>query len=81
MTWARGRDEVQRLIDDNEIERVEASTEVADRLRRKRNDTEYPSLTTPGVTTDEATQALGIARETIDAAKKLLDSGRLDEFH
>ncbi len=29
MTWARGRDEVQRLIDDNEIERVEASTEVA----------------------------------------------------
>lgn len=49
--------------------------------RCKRNDTEYPSLTTPGVTTDEATQALGIARETIDAVKKLLDSGRLDEFH
>lgn len=157
MTWARGRDDVQRLIDDNEIERVEASTEVADRLlhdadahvrlaglgleedpagalqlsydaarkasaallavqglrattrgghiavidavraqfndrgglpvfgqinrlRRRRNDTEYPSPTTPGVMTDEATQALGIASETIDAAKKLLDSGRLDPF-
>lgn len=50
------------------------------RLRRRRNDTEYPSLTTPGVTTDEANQALGIAREVIDGAKKLLDTGRLDEF-
>ena len=157
MTWARGRDEVQRLIGDKEIEHVEASTDVADRLlrdaeahvrlaglgldddpagalqlsydaarkasaallavqglrattrgghiavieavraqfndrgglpvfgqinrlRRRRNDTEYPSSITPGVTTDEATQALGIARQTIDAAKKLLDSGRLDEF-
>ena len=50
------------------------------RLRRRRNDTEYPSPTTPGVTTDEATQALGIAREVIDGAKKLLEAGRLDEF-
>jgi hypothetical protein len=157
MTWARGRDEVQRLIDDGEVEIVEASTDVADRLlrdaeahirlaslgldddpagalqlsydaarkasaallaiqglrattrgghiavidavraqfndrgglplfgqinrlRRRRNDTEYPSLTTPGVTTDEATQALGIAREVIYGSKKLLDTGRLGEF-
>lgn len=157
MTWVRGRDEVQRLIDDGEVEIVEASTDVADRLlrdaeahvrlaslgldgdpagalqlsydaarkasaallavqglrattrgghiavidavraqfndrgglpvfgqinrlRRRRNDTEYPSPTTPGVTTDEATQALGIAREVIDGAKKLLEAGRLDEF-
>jgi hypothetical protein len=34
MTWARGRDEVQRLIDDGEVEIVEASTDVADRLLR-----------------------------------------------
>ena len=155
MTWVRGRDEVQRLIDDGEVEIVEASADVADRLlreahvrlaslgldgdpagalqlsydaarkasaallavqglrattrgghiavidavraqfndrgglpvfgqinrlRRRRNDTEYPSPTTPGVTTDEATQALGIAREVIDGAKKLLEAGRLDEF-
>lgn len=157
MTWVRGRDEVQRLIDDGEVEIVEASTDVANRLlrdaeahvrlaslgldgdpagalqlsydaarkasaallavqglrattrgghiavidavraqfndrgglpvfgqinrlRRRRNDTEYPSPTTPGVTTDEATQALGIAREVIDGAKKLLEAGRLDEF-
>ncbi|MDZ7734262.1 MAG: hypothetical protein U5R31_15350 [Acidimicrobiia bacterium] len=157
MTWARGRDEVQRLVDDGELEIVEASTDVADRLlqdadahvrlaslgidddpagalqlsydaarkasaallavqglrattrgghiavidavraqfndrggvpvfgqinrlRRRRNDTEYPSPTTPGVTPGDATQALDLAAETIDGARKLLDSGRLDEF-
>jgi hypothetical protein len=157
MTWALGSDEVQRPIDDGEIEIVEASTDVSgrllrdaeaherlaslgldddpagalqlsydaarkasaallavqelrattrgghiavidavrapfndcgglpafgqiNRLRRRRNDTECPSLTTPGVTTDEATHALGIAREVIDGAWKLLDTGRLDEF-
>jgi len=157
MTWARGRDDVQRLIDSDEIEHVEASSDVADRLlrdadahvrlasrglhddpagalqlsydaarkasaallavqglrsttrgghlatidavraqfsdrgglvvfeqinrlRRRRNDTEYPSPTSPGVTTDEATQALGVARATIDAARRLLETGRLDRF-
>lgn len=34
MTWARGRDEVQRLIDDGGVEIVEASTDVADRRLR-----------------------------------------------
>jgi hypothetical protein len=34
MTWPRGREDVQRLIDDGEIEIVEASSDVADRLLR-----------------------------------------------
>jgi hypothetical protein len=32
MTWARGKAEIQKLIDDGELELVEASTDVADRL-------------------------------------------------
>ena len=157
MTWERGREVVDRLLGDGEIERVEASNEVANRLlsaaeahvrlagmglaedpegalqlsydaarkasaallatqglratsrgghiavvdtvraqfndrgglpvfgqinrlRRRRNDTEYPSATTPGVTPEEAAQALGIAQDTIEAAHKLLDSGRLDTY-
>lgn len=32
MTWARGRAEIQKLIDDGELELVEASTDVAARL-------------------------------------------------
>lgn len=47
------------------------------RLRRRRNDTEYPSPTTPGVTTDEATQALGVGQEAVESARKLLGSNRL----
>lgn len=158
MTWARGREAVQRLIDDGELERVEASRVVADRLlsdaeahvglagrglhddsagvlqlsydaarkastallaiqglrattrgghiavldavraqfndrggvpvfgqidqlRRRRNDAEYPSHSTPGVTTLEATRALEIATETVDAARKLLATGRLDDVN
>lgn len=50
------------------------------RLRRRRNDTEYPSPTAPGVTTEEATHALGVAREAIDGARKLLGTGQLGEF-
>jgi len=32
MTWARGREAVDRLLDDGELERVEASNDVAKRL-------------------------------------------------
>jgi uncharacterized protein (UPF0332 family) len=157
VTWARGRDEVRRLVADGELEAVEASADEAERLigtaeahvrlaslgldddsagalqlsydaarkasaallavqglrattrgghiavidavraqfndkgglpvfgqlnrlRRRRNNTEYPSLTTPDVTPEEAAQALAIAREVIDGAKKILDTDRLDEF-
>lgn len=50
------------------------------RLRRRRNATEYPDATSPTVTQDEARQALATAGETVDAAKKLIDSGRLGPF-
>ena len=50
------------------------------RLRRRRNSTEYPAEDSPGVTTDEAQQALATARATLDAANQLLSSGRLDPF-
>jgi hypothetical protein len=50
------------------------------RLRRRRNATEYPDVDSPTVTTDDARQALATARETLDAARRLIDSGRLDRF-
>jgi HEPN domain-containing protein len=49
-------------------------------LRRRRNRTEYPDLDSPGVNEDDARQALETARAVVDAAKKLLASGRLDPF-
>ena len=50
------------------------------RLRRRRNATEYPDPDSPTVTEGEARQALATARETVDAAKRLIESGRLDPF-
>lgn len=49
-------------------------------LRRRRNRTEYPDLDSPGVNEDDARQALDTARAVVEAAKKLLASGRLDPF-
>jgi hypothetical protein len=49
-------------------------------LRRRRNRTEYPDLESPGVNEDDARQALETARGVVDAAKRLIDSGRLDPF-
>lgn len=50
------------------------------RLRRRRNATEYPDADSPTVTEDDARQALATARDTVDAARKLIDSGRLEPF-
>jgi hypothetical protein len=49
-------------------------------LRRRRNRTEYPDLDSPGVNEDDARQALETARAVVDAAKLLIDSGRVDPF-
>ena len=49
-------------------------------LRRRRNRTEYPDEESPGVNEDDARQALETARAVIDAAERLLDSGRLSAF-
>ena len=158
MSWARGRDVIERLLRDGELESVEASTDVAmqliktaqahvalaalgvnddpagalqlsydaarkasaallatqglrattrgghiavidavraqfndrggvavfgklNRLRRRRNDSEYPSADSPGVTSDDAQEALDLAHETIDAANNLFGSSRLEPFH
>jgi hypothetical protein len=51
-----------------------------DRLRRRRHDSEYPDADSPGVTEDDATDAIEIARDMIDGARKLLDTGRIDRF-
>ena len=50
------------------------------RLRRRRNATEYPDADSPGVTADDARQALTTASQTLEAAKRLMDSGRLAPF-
>ena len=50
------------------------------RLRRRRNTTEYPDLESPGITNDDASQAIETARQVIDAANRLIASGRLDPF-
>lgn len=49
-------------------------------LRRRRNRTEYPDLDSPGVDPSDATQALDTARTVLDGARRLIDSGKLDEF-
>jgi hypothetical protein len=49
-------------------------------LRRRRNRTEYPDLDSPGVNEDDASQALATARAVVDAARRIIDSGRLDSF-
>lgn len=51
-----------------------------DRLRRRRNASEYPSEGSPRVTLPETERALAIARDTVDTVARLLASGRLDPF-
>lgn len=50
------------------------------RLRRRRNETEYPEVDSPGVTSAEAAQALTTAQDVLDAAKSLLSTGKLEPF-
>jgi hypothetical protein len=49
-------------------------------LRRRRNRTEYPDANSPTVNVNDAHQALATAEEALDAARRLLDGGRLDRF-
>lgn len=50
------------------------------RLRRRRNETEYPDPDSPTVMKDDVVQALGTARETVDAARQIIASERLTPF-
>lgn len=42
------------------------------RMRRRRNEVEYPSLTTPAVTSEEVSEDLGKAAQVIEVARKAL---------
>ena len=44
------------------------------RLRRARNSFEYPSNDTPGPSQDDVTDAIRVAREVNDAARKVVES-------
>jgi HEPN domain len=44
------------------------------RLRRARNSFEYPSTETPGPSADDVKDAIRVAREVNDAARKILES-------
>ena len=50
------------------------------RVRRRRHDSEYPSEDTPAITGQDAERALTIARDAVDAARKILATGKLDPF-
>ncbi len=49
-------------------------------MRRRRNRIEYPDEDSPGVDEHDAQQALNTEQDVIDAARRLLNSGRLDVF-
>ncbi|MEX1207584.1 MAG: HEPN domain-containing protein [Acidimicrobiia bacterium] len=50
------------------------------RLRRQRNDTEYPDADSPSTTSDDAAHAIEEAGDIVNAAKALLASGQLTPF-
>jgi hypothetical protein len=50
------------------------------RLRRQRNATEYPAPDSPTITADDASACLETAQEILDAARRVVDSGRLDRW-
>jgi len=49
-------------------------------LRRHRNDSEYPRPNSTTVTAEDALHAISVAKETADAARRLIDAGKLGEF-
>jgi hypothetical protein len=50
------------------------------RLRRRRHDSEYPSADTPAITAQDATRALTVARDAVDAARAIVATGKLGPF-
>jgi len=148
MPWQRGREAIERLLDDAEAERVVPSDDLADRLmddasahlesarairdfdptgayqlaygaarkacsallavqgprattrgghvavqeqfgrvfapfarmRRRRRDSEYPDLDTPNITEADADEGIRKAAEMVEAAARLLETGRLTPF-
>lgn len=50
------------------------------RLRRRRNATEYPDADSPTISEGDAEQALATARDAVDAARRIIGTGQLDLF-
>ena len=49
-------------------------------LRRVRKQSEYPDVTTPTTTVDDASFAIDAAADMLNSAQRLVQSGRLDPF-
>lgn len=49
-------------------------------LRRVRKQSEYPDVTTPTTTVDDASFAIDAAADMVNSAQQLAQSGRLDPF-
>jgi hypothetical protein len=49
-------------------------------LRRVRKQSEYPDVTTPTTTVDDASFAIDAAADMLNSARQLVQSGRLDSF-
>lgn len=50
------------------------------RLRRRRNESEYPNLNSPGVTSSDTLEALAIAEATIAFSRTMIDGTGLGPF-
>jgi HEPN domain-containing protein len=54
--------------------------EKVNRLRRRRNATEYPKDDSPTISRDDAKQAISTARTALEAAHRLVDTGELEPY-
>lgn len=50
------------------------------RLRRRRNESEYPEPDSPAITQDDADDCIRVAATILDVAQKLLGSGNLGRY-
>jgi hypothetical protein len=50
------------------------------RVPRRSHDSKYPSADTPAITAGDARQAITIARETLEAARRIIATGKLGLF-
>ena len=85
MSWERGRSTVEPVLAGDELQHVTPSPAMAvlgrlHALRRRRNRTEYPEADSAGVNSGDAQQALETAEGVLEAAFRLLTSGRLGVF-
>jgi len=81
VSWERGRADIELLLTNGELERVTPSGEVASRLLA--NADAHIALARIGVEDDPAGAlqlSYDAARDTVEAAKKLIKNGRLGPF-